>query len=142
MKILAILTTLLMLTACNTVGGFLGLGDIPAPETPRQRYAAAELAFTAVAKQIPIVVEAGLITPGSDFAASVKISLEVTSAAMDAWHDNVDDAALETTAQAGLAGLKAVLNTVLGDSKSVSPKIGMPIPALYNPFDQSPIWSF
>lgn len=102
--------------------------DLPAPKTPAQNLAAAEVAFTAVVEGLTSARDAGLIERGSATAASIGEGIMTARAALDATHAAV--AAGDTQSVAGwltvARGALAELQRILAAARTSGPASALP----------------
>lgn len=101
----------LTVQACSTV---------PTPKTPRERYAAAEVALKTAIDEVGTLRRAGMITPGSNTAVAVAKTISAASSALDVWSLNPDDPRYVEMGVAAVAQLATLIND-LKRSKALLP---------------------
>lgn len=85
--------------------GLAACAGAPAPETAREKYAAAEASYKAIVTTIDQLATAGTIKNGTLAARTVASSLRVARSALDAWGALPDSPSRQ---QAALTALRSV----------------------------------
>ena len=81
----------------------------PAPETPREKYAAAEASYKAIVTTIDQLVAAATIRNGTLAAQTVATSLRAARAALDAWGASPDSLSRQLAALTTLRSVQRLL---------------------------------
>lgn len=89
-----------------------------APETPRERLAAAEVTYAFALSSIDALVNHGLIEPGTEAAHSLGTAIIASRAALDAWQAVPNDKDRMVTALSALRVLQSVLNSLKAQLQS------------------------
>lgn len=79
------LLILFLINGCAMVGA-------PAPETPREKYAAAETSYKAAVTTIDQLATAGTLRKGSDPSKRIAATLRSTRTALNIWGHNPETA--------------------------------------------------
>lgn len=90
------------LIGCAIVGA-------PSPETPREKYAAAETSYKAAVTTIDQLATAGTLRKGSAPSQRIAAALRSTRTALNIWGHNPDSLTGQNAALTALTGLQAVL---------------------------------
>jgi hypothetical protein len=109
MKRISILTPVILLfifvSGCAVTG-------VPAPETTRERYAAAETSYQAIVATIDQLATAGTIRKGSPAAKGVAASLRTARTALNVWGAAPDDPSRQQAALSALGAAQQLLVTL------------------------------
>lgn len=103
MKHLALSFLLLIFAGgCAVTGG-------PVPETPREKYAAAEASYSAAVTTVDQLATAGLFVKGSPDSRSVAASLRTARTALNGWGAAPDNLSRQQAALVALGALQQLL---------------------------------
>lgn len=92
--------------------GMVGCVALTPPETPRERYAAAEVSYKAVVTTIGQLADAGTLQKGSATAKRTATGLRAARHALDAWGAAPDSRSLQAVALAALTALQGILTDI------------------------------
>lgn len=87
----------------------VGCVSPPAPETMRQKLAAAELSYQGALQTIQSLQQSGLIVKGSNTARRVITAVKTANAGLVQWRAQVDSPAAQTGALAALSSLSTLI---------------------------------
>lgn len=82
------------------------------PETPNERYAAAEIAYQAAVQTSIDLAEQGIIKSGSDEAIIIVDTIITTRSALDSWSVLIGDSSRMTKALTALKALQGIIDIV------------------------------
>ncbi len=92
--------------------GLAGCGSIPIPETPRERYAAAEFSYRAAITTIGNLADAGTIKKGTQVGKRTAMGVRAARGALDVWGEAPDSQPAEIVALTALRALQSILSEI------------------------------
>jgi len=92
-----------------TLAGGCALTGAPAPETPREKYAAAEASYKAAVITVDQLVTVGTVGKGTTTAQALASSLGTARAALNAWGASPDSQSRQQAALTALSSLQRLL---------------------------------
>ena len=89
--------------------GLVACAGTPTPETPREKYAAAESSYRAIVTTVDQLATAGTIKRGTLAARTVASSLRAARAALNAWGASPDSLSRQQAALTALLSVQRLL---------------------------------